>query len=219
MIISVNRMVKALIFDLWGTIIETGVRPSPSRQVKYFLRVNEPFPDFILTFEHSFMTKKFDSLQAAFENVVADFNLKIPDFVYEKLVGMWNKNAILSKFFEDTEEVLKALKSKKIKLFLLVNTDQFSYEQIKEKFHLDEYFDKIYLSYEMGLLKVNPESFEAILKENKLKKEDVIMIGDSLDSDMKAAEASDIKGILVDRRNTREFENKITSLRELLDKV
>lgn len=210
-------MTKAIIFDLWGTIIETGVVPSPSRQVKYFLRVQQSFPDFIVAFEHSFMTKKFNSLQEAFENVVKDFNLKIPDFVYEKLVGTWNKNAILSKIYPETLEVLQELKNRGYKLYLLSNTDQFSFEQINTKFQLNELFDKVYPSFETGLLKANIEAYKQILKENDLNAEDVIMIGDSVDSDIKSAERAGIKGILVDRNDTREADEKVTSLSQLLD--
>ena len=210
-------MAKAIIFDLWGTIIETGVVPSPSRQVKYFLRVQQSFPDFIVAFEHSFMTKKFNSLKEAFENVVKDFNLRIPDFVYDKLVGTWNKNAILSKMYPETLETLQELKNKGYKLYLLSNIDQFSFEQINTKYNLSELFDKVYPSYETGLLKANPESYKQILAENKLKAEDVLMVGDSVDSDIKSAERAEIKGILVDRNDTREADHKITSLKELLN--
>lgn len=208
-------MTKAIIFDLWGTIVETGVVPSPSRQVKYFLRVQQSFPDFIVAFEHSFMTRKFDSLKEAFENVVKDFNLRIPDFVYEKLVGTWNKNAILSKMYPETIEVLQDLKSKGYQLYLLSNTDQFSFEQVNTKFKLNELFDKVYPSFETGLLKANPAAYNQILEENNLQADEVIMVGDSLDSDVKSAEKAGIKGILVDRNNTRDAETKITDLKQL----
>lgn len=210
-------MTKVIIFDLWGTIIETGVVPSPSRQVKYFLRVQQSFPDFIVAFEHSFMTKRFDSLKEAFEQVVRDFNLRIPDFVYEKLVGTWNKNAILSKMYPETLEVLQELKSKGYKLYLLSNTDQFSYEQVDAKFKLGELFDKVYVSCDTGLLKANPESYRQILRENNLDANDCVMVGDSLDSDVKSAEKAGIKGILVDRKNTREADVKIVDLKQLSD--
>ncbi|MGV8162453.1 MAG: HAD family hydrolase [Candidatus Nanoarchaeia archaeon] len=210
-------MTKAIIFDLWGTVVETGVVPSPSRQVKYFLRVQQSFPDFIVAFEHSFMTKKFNSLQEAFEQVVNDFNLKIPPFVYEKLVGTWNKNVILSKMFPDVEEVLKELRNRGYKLYLLANTDEFSFSQVNEKFKLNELFDKVYPSYETGLLKANPEAFKHILVDNNLTEEEVLMVGDSVDSDIKSAEKAGLKGMLLDRRDTREAEDKIISLSQLLD--
>ncbi|MFA6072617.1 MAG: HAD family hydrolase [Candidatus Woesearchaeota archaeon] len=212
-------MTKAIIFDLWGTVVETGVVPSPSRQVKYFLRVQQSFPDFIVAFEHSFMTKKFNSLQESFEQVVADFNLRIPDFVYEKLVGTWNKNAILSKMYPDTLETLQELKKRGYKLYLLANIDQFSFEQVNAKFKLDELFDKMYPSFETGLLKANPDSYKQILEENNFKEDEVIMVGDSVDSDIKSAERAGLKGVLVDRKDSRESEDKIIALTDLLTRL
>jgi putative hydrolase of the HAD superfamily len=216
---EVYEMTKAIIFDLWGTVVETGVVPSPSRQVKYFLRVQQSFPDFIVAFEHSFMTKKFNSLQESFEQVVADFNLRIPDFVYEKLVGTWNKNAILSKMYPDTLETLQELKKRGYKLYLLANIDQFSFEQVNAKFKLDELFDKMYPSFETGLLKANPDSYKQILEENNFKEDEVIMVGDSVDSDIKSAERAGLKGVLVDRKDSRESEDKIIALTDLLTRL
>lgn len=208
-------MVKAVILDLWGTIAENGVNPSPSKQVRYFLRVREPFSEFITTFEHSFMKKDFESLKEGFEAVVKDFNLKIPDFVYDKMIGMWNKNAILSKMYPEVKEYIETKKAEGIKFFLLSNTDKFSFEQIKQKYELDKLFDGLYASYETGLLKSDKQAYEKILEEHKLKKEDVIMVGDSIESDIKSAESAGIKAILIDRKETREFEPKIKTLNEL----
>lgn len=210
-------MVKAIIFDLWGTLVENGVQPSPSKQVKYFLRVQEQFSEFITTFEESFMTKEYESLKAGFEQVVFDFNIRIPDFVYEKLVGMWNKNAILSKMYEEVEETLKELKKKKVKLFLLTNIDKFAFDQVEQKYGLSKMFTKMYPSFQTGLLKSNKKSYELVLKENKLKPEDVLIVGDCLNSDIAAADNAGLKGVLIDRRESREYETKISSLKELLD--
>src|SRR4030067_2345339 len=122
-------MVKAIFFDFWGTLIENGIHPSPARQVKYFLRLDIPFSDFIVKFEDVFMTKKFDDLNQAFHEVSEAFDKRVPDFVYEKLVGMWNKFSILSKPFPETIAVLEKLK-KKHKLVVLSNSDHASINQV-----------------------------------------------------------------------------------------
>ena len=210
---------KVLVFDLWGTVVETGVKPSPSRQVKYFLRVRESFSDFVLAFEHSFMTRKFESLKQGFEHVVKDFNLRIPDFVYDKLIGMWNKNVILSELYEEVPEVFEALRKEGYNLVLLANIDQFAFEQLDHKHKLSELFDSVYCSFETGLLKINPESFEKIAKDFKVDKEDIVMVGDSVHSDMEAAEKAGVRGILVDRKDNREYDNKVLTLSELAEKL
>ena len=211
--------VKAIIFDLWGTTIENGVYPSPSKQAMYFLRVRSTFSDFIVKFEESFMRKEHASLKEGFEAVVNDFDLRIPDFVYDKLVGMWNKNAILSKEYPDTRKALEELRKQGYKLFLLTNIDKSSYDQLNEKFKLEELFDEVYPSFRIGLLKSNKESYEQLLKENKLKKQDVVMVGDSVESDIKSAEEAGVKAILVDRKDNREYEPKVKDLTELSEKI
>ncbi|MBR9702699.1 HAD family hydrolase [Candidatus Woesearchaeota archaeon] len=209
---------KLLIFDFWGTLVENGVRPSPAKQIRYFLRTKVPFSEFITTFEHVFMTKKFETLKEGFEEVVDAFGLKVPDFVYDKMVGMWNKFTILSKPYDDVEEALKELK-KDYKIVLLSNTDNFSLPQVMDKFDFAKQFDKVYLSCDTGLLKSNVESFEKVLKDMKVKAEEALMIGDSPQSDIKGAEAAGVPALLIDRRGWCEDEEikKITNLTELKD--
>jgi HAD superfamily hydrolase (TIGR01549 family) len=210
--------IKAILFDFWGTLVENGVR-SPSKEVKFILRLRDmDFSEFIIKFEEAFMTKKFPSLKEGFEEVLNTFNLRVPDFVVEKLIGMWNKNTILAMPYDEIEGALASLK-KDYKLVLVSNTDQFSINSVLEKYELKQYFDEIFMSCDTGLLKSNPAMFEQILTKLKLKKTEVVMVGDSLESDMKAAENAGIKSILVDRRNSREYETKISTLSELKEKL
>jgi FMN phosphatase YigB (HAD superfamily) len=57
------------------------------------------------------------------------------------------------------------------------------------------------------------------LKKLKIKKTEAVMVGDSLESDIKAAENAGIKAILVDRHNKREYSDKISNLAELKEKL
>jgi len=208
---SSSPKIKAIFFDFWGTVVENGVFPSPVRQVKMILRLNMPFSDYIVKFESVFMTRTFNTLYEAFENVTKEFSIKPPSFVYDKLVGMWNKNTILCHPYPETEEVLKELK-KNYKLVLISNTDSLSVPQLIEKFKLSEYFDGFIYSFETGLLKTNPEMFKKALDIVKLKPEEVLMVGDSLETDVLGAEKAGIKAVLVDRRDRREYKNKIIDL-------
>jgi putative hydrolase of the HAD superfamily len=207
-------MTKLIIFDFWGTLIENGVKPSPSKQVKYYLRLRIPFSQFITTFEESFMTKEHESLRAGFEGVADAFNKKIPDFVYEKLVGMWNKFSILSHPYDDIVPALEDLRQD-YKLVILSNTDNFSLKQVIDKYDLEKYFDKIYQSCETGLLKHNPASYEQILRDFDVSLEDCLMVGDSPQSDIASAKQAGIPAILIDRRGWSEDVDSISSLAEL----
>ena len=207
-------MIKAIFFDFWGTLIENGVFPSPVKQVRFLLDIDMEFPEYIQKFEEILMLKEYENLNDAFTEVCKDFKIKPETEKIEKVVGMWNKNKFFAKPYPDTKNTLEKLKEK-YKLILVSNTDCFSVKEVSEKYGLDGYFDKIFFSYEVGKLKTHPDFFKNVLKKLKLKKEEVIMVGDSLQSDMKPAEEAGIRSILVDRRGKREYKEKIRYLSEI----
>lgn len=214
-----DSKVKAIIFDFWGTVVENGVFPSPIKQVKGILRIDSDFTEYVIKFEESFMLKKFDSLEQGFDTVCKDLNIRASPYQKELLIGLWNKNRLLAKPFPETIAVLKDLKSKKYKIALISNTDCFSVRSILEKYNMLELFDVVKLSYETGMLKSNAKVFEETLEELGVSKDEAVMIGDSLDSDIKGAENAGVRGILIDRKNRRDYEDKIISLKDIESKI
>ena len=204
---------KAIIFDLQGTLIENGIFPSPIKQVRFILNIRKEFKDFVPVFENALLTSAHPSLSDGFKNVTDVFNVKADNQTMERLVGMWNKNKLLSKPFSDTVDTLETLK-KDYELVLVANIDCFTKDVIT-KFDLQKYFSHIYLSYDLGMLKTNPEFYKNILKDLELKNDDVIMVGDSLESDMRPASHAGIRTILIDRNGRQEYSEKISTLSEL----
>ena len=206
-------MTKAIIFDLQGTLVENGVYPSPLRQVRNILRIDAPFSDFVMRFEQVLMTGKHASLKDAFARICEDFDLQPKEYLLEKMVGLWNKNKLLSQIYPDTIPVLTELK-KDYKLVLISNIDSFS-KDIVERFKLEDYFDLIILSCDTGLLKSDPKLYSKIMKDLDVSAEELLMVGDSIESDINNAQAVGIRGVLVDRHNKREYDPKIVMLTEL----
>jgi HAD superfamily hydrolase (TIGR01549 family) len=206
-------MVKLIIFDLQGTLIENGVFPSPLKQAKYILRIDAPFSDFVMRFERAFMTEQHLSLKEGFVKVCEEFQISTKDFVLEKLVGLWNKNKLLSKAYPDTLPLLQELRGK-YNLVLIVNIDCFSKDMV-DKDNLREYFDEVILSCDTGMLKGDKDFYKNILDRFNLKPGDALVVGDSIESDMGTAKASGIKSVLLDRGNRREYSPKIVSLDKL----
>ena len=209
-------MIKAILFDFWGTLVEHGVYPSPFKQVRHLLRIRMPFSEFVPRFEKAFMLNKYDSLYDGFREVAKEFRVNPPDFVYDKLVGVWNKNKILAKPYPETMDALAELK-KKYQLALVSNTDCFSVNEIIDKYDFRKFFNVIHLSYETGLLKTDREMFRNVLKKMRVKKDEAVMVGDSMESDIIGAESAGLKAVLVDRKDRREYPNKAGSLEELKD--
>ena len=210
-------MVKGVFFDFWGTLVENGTY-SPLKQSYSILRVRIPFGEFAEQFERALMTKSYEDQATAFAEVCKAFNVNPIPIVIEKLIGVWNKNRLLAQIYPETIDTLKALKEKKIKIALISNAPNNNVEPVLERYGITDLFDGLFISYEQGKLKTDG-LFEAALKKLKLKKGDVIAVGDSIETDIKGAEAAGIKAYLVDRKGKREFANKIQSLTELIKMV
>ena len=112
-------------------------------------------------------------------------------------------------------EVLSGLK-KDCKIVLVANTDNFSVDRVLDKFDLRQYFDFVQLSYAEGFLKSDPEFLKKVLVLCDVSSEECVVVGDSIESDVAAAEHAGVKAVLIDRRNRREFPEKIVNLREML---
>jgi len=213
-LLSNSKMVKGIIFDFWGTLVENGIHPSPVNQVKYIMRLRMPFREFVTRFEEAMMTKEYADLNEAFAEVCTAFRQQPNQFVIERLVGMWNKNEFLAKPFFETIDALQYLKSKGYKIALISNTNP-TIMRVIDKYKMHDLFDAEIYSYQEGILKTNPELFKIALKKLKLKEEDVIMIGDSIQTDMMGARNAGIRAILLDRMNKRDYQPKLRNLKEL----
>ena len=209
-------MIKAVLFDFWGTLVEIGVFPSPVKQVREILRLHRmPYRKFIVTFERSFMLEKSDDLYQAFTKVCEAFQREPSQEVLDELVGMWNKNKLLAKPFPESMKILEDLK-KQYKIALLANSDCFSVRAVLEKYGLEKYFDEGLLSFEVGYLKIDREMYEDVLKRLGIAPGEAVMIGDSINSDIRSAENAGVGAILLDRRGTYpDFEWSIESLEDL----
>ena len=82
-------------------------------------------------------------------------------------------------------ELLEELKSK-YRLFLFSNTNEIHIKAVWEhliqkhnKQNLDEYFEVVYLSNELGIRKPKPHSFDYIIKQNNLNPTETLFIDDS----------------------------------------
>ena len=206
-------MVKAILFDFWGTLVETG-EWSPLKQVRNILGIKMSFSEFVNRLEKTMMTKKFDSLTDAFTTVCQEFKIKPDNYKIERLIGMWNKSWMLAKPYPETEPTLLELQ-KDYQLVLISNTDNFSVPNVLEKFKLNKYFNQVFYSFELELIKTDKKFLEKTMEKLNLQPQDCLLVGDSLESDMAAAQAAGIKAVMLDRKETRIYGNKSKNLQEL----
>lgn len=101
---------------------------------------------------------------------------------------------------------LTLLRKQGYKLFLLSNTNALHWKQISHNIEqidgrkVEEYFDKIFLSYEMHRCKPDKEIFLQMMHEAEIEASDTLFFDDSADN-CAAAESTGIKAVLVERNS------------------
>ncbi len=116
--------------------------------------------------------------------------------------------------FSGVEEILKKLSSE-YNLAIFTNGPSDGKNLKIDSLKIRPFFKSIYISEEIAYSKPSPNAFLYILEKENLKKEDVVMIGDSIKHDIKGAINSGIDYIHFDPKNTKVVSSRISSLTEL----
>lgn len=177
---------KAIIFDLYNTLIYTKDRRNP--YVDFFNSLGltkgeiKVWLDEVLTNNY----KNFDEILQV---------VKPNTYLYTDKWDWEVKQEIdHTHVFDDTYFVLDKLKSK-YKLYLLSNIST-PYKEAFYNLKLDQYFDDVFFSCDIGFRKPKPEAFEYVIDKTGHKPNQMLMIGDSLTSDLKGATDAGIPAIL-----------------------
>lgn len=118
------------------------------------------------------------------------------------------------------KELLENLKIKGYKIYAGTNgLGETQRKRLKDS-KLIEYFDDLFISEEIGFEKPNIEFFNNIFKKhNLLKKEEILMVGDSINADIKGANNAGIDSVLFNLKyeNNKEVKSTyvIKNLKEL----
>jgi len=202
-------MIKAVIFDLFGTLTDTFSNHEQRIIDEFNLDVG---CDYVEKVTNSIKYKDMDSYLS---EIIKKLNLKNNKETREKLVEIFKQECNKEKLDKKAQEIIKKLKSKNLKLGIISNIPNPDWDLLGKQ-GLKKYFDVILYSYELGIIKPDFTIFELMLSKLNLKGDEAIMVGNSLESDIKGAENAGIKGILLDRYNKYpKHKNRITSLNEL----
>jgi glucose-1-phosphatase len=117
------------------------------------------------------------------------------------IIDSWN--ALLLDFPPERIQLLKELR-KTYRLFLFSNTNALHHAALRRIWttsfggaaSLDDHFEKSYYSHLMGMRKPNPESFDIILKENKLNGQETLFVDDAI-VNVEGAEQAGLKGLFL----------------------
>jgi len=110
----------------------------------------------------------------------------------------------------EAEEMLKALKDKGYRLFAASNSFGHLQRARLEKAGILPYFEDLYISMDIGYDKPDVRFFEEALRRCEMKPQEVLMIGDSMTTDVLGARNAGMEALFYDSRNN-------ASLMELIE--
>ena len=101
----------------------------------------------------------------------------------EAIIHAWN--VLLTPVTENRLQRLRELREKGHRLFLLSNTNDMHWQYCGHQ--LDGCFERVFLSYEMRLVKPDPQIFAEVLRQADIKACDTLFIDDNADNIAAAA--------------------------------
>ena len=180
-----NDKIKNIIFDLGDVILNIDV---PVASLSFSRLSGREQQEILDLFKEKDLFRQFETGtldENGFRNYIREL-LVFPDWTDEMIDNAWN--SLLLDLPPERVELLKNLRTK-YRLFLLSNTSSIHITEVNKILEaatgvkkLDDLFDKVYLSYEMGLMKPDPEIYQQVLDEQGLIAEETLFLDDNADN-------------------------------------
>lgn len=217
--------ISAICFDMWGTLCEGGgqkqwddlqaILGANSVDKKTFLKLGEenllmhpwPLRDGIKN-----LANKLTDIKHHSSSVILS---EAKDLIIEKAYNIWWEYVQKSKPYPEVEAVLDKLEQLKIRKFIISNTDVEAFDFKIKTLGWNKYFEKFFLSAEIGTLKPNIKIFQAVQDYLQLPKKQILMVDDSLQHGVSPARSFGWKALWIAREKNSINVEKIQNLREI----
>jgi epoxide hydrolase-like predicted phosphatase len=184
--------IKNIIFDLGDVIINIDVPFAARSFAELSNRSLEEVQELIHQNE---VFKKFETghLSAADFRAYIRELLQQPEWSDEAIDTAWN--SLLLDIPAERIQKLQELAQKGYRLFLLSNTSSIHIDEVNKILHrttgvkqLNDLFEKLFLSYDMGIMKPHPDIYHGVLAQAGLLAHETLFLDDNADNIRAAAE-------------------------------
>lgn len=183
-------MIKAIIFDFDGTISNRkenayGVFNEYLRQ--FFKDFNEIEYEAVLQDLMIYDCNGTISVKLRLIPFINKYGKYLPEDFEEKFIPFYYDHMYrFSVLKDETRSVLEKLKGK-YKLAILSNGDSTSQHNKITQVNIEDFFDEVVVTGDIGVHKPNKEAFEYVLNKLNVKNDECLMIGDVFSSDILGA--------------------------------
>ena len=172
--------IKNIIFDLGNVVLDLDTEAT--KQDFKFLYGHE-YKSVMADLKERKIFKKFETGSISTQTFLNELASYDEDISFDEIKNAWN--AMLLNIPEENYKILNKAKEK-YRTFCLSNTNKlhidFIYKQLestKGLSNLNGFFEKVYLSHEIGKRKPNEDIFKLVLESNNLKAEETLFIDDT----------------------------------------
>jgi len=226
---SSEHQVKAVLFDLGGTLIKTSEIPHVMKKILENRGITRSFEEIYQAWKKAEKGLNFQDLPKLLDEFWVKWNLRILNNLQVKSniralaefikAQWWDYTNVTS--YPDAKRILPLLKERGLKIGLVTNGLQSDVNAILSKVGLQGFFDTVVVIDTLRKMKPDIEVFQYALQRLKTSPSQAIFIGDEVEADYRGAQRSGLIAYLIDRDGKVHDEslNKISSLDDLLDVI
>lgn len=192
-------LIKVIAFDLWNTLIGS------TMDFPYLISLSKKddwsLGEYIAKYENALHKKSFSSFQELKNAFFKELKETENELLEKALYDIYSSRVDKIVFFPDVEDNLLKLKKQGYPLVLVSNVENLAFDDVNKVLDLNKYFDYFCLSFEVGAIKPDKKMFDCILKKTRVLPSEVLMVGDSLRSDIIGAKKAKMHNCWINRPN------------------
>lgn len=211
-------MVKAVLFDLRGTLVDVAKAQLATRDYLYSQFGHSLSRD---AFDEAFHASKAEIVEKLGRNsTIINWDLlivnnlanrigqKIDGKALEKLMVGYNSVFVANaSLFLDVEPCLRFLKDKNLKLGVVIEGTLARERQVLADLGLDKFFNVIVISEEVGRNKLSSLPLQRAIEKTNLPASEIIVVGDRIDKDVSHANTLGCISVLLQRGQGHNLQN------------
>lgn len=198
-------MQKTIVWDVGGVILRTENHQPRQKLAQSFNLSEHQLAQIFFGDDDDLRAQKgLLTSEQHFKNVAKKLNIQ------EKEIAEFKRQFFAGDLID--QEIIKWIQENRSKyqITILSNAMDELRNELKEKHHISHFFDQIFISAEMGLVKPNPQIFHTLISQLGKLPQNIFFIDDNIDN-IKAAQKIGI--------NTIHFINRTQAIDELENKL